>query len=278
VCGRQADQVERRAADQGALAGQADRFQILGLELGKDESVDGGAGAYCVTPGFVFDWRRVGLAHRLEGPEGALLGGDHVLGRLRFAGGRRFVPDRAISDPGSQVGDFGVGEFALRRHFEALVCLGDSLQKQAVIGIARNDCGAGFAAFEEGFAAAHFQTAHARARVAGETVFRQKRADAHLEEVALIGDGSRRQGGRQEKRRQRKCQARRGSHDFDFSAWRHCFAVTPGPLTDACAVTGNVALALALIFPRRVRADWLLVCIWGNLRVLRERHYRFIRF
>ena len=84
--GRQADQVERHAAEQGPFIRRGRGSEVLFFELFEDERVD-----RIADPGCVFDGRRAGIAKRLEAPPiAAGAGGGRQLQR----------PQRAIFRPG----------------------------------------------------------------------------------------------------------------------------------------------------------------------------------
>ena len=171
--GREAGEIVGGAAEEGALIGGLHRRESLFVQLRDYEAVDGGV---CVG------LRRVGLADRLERPEGALFGGYDVFAGFCGGGYWGVRPDCAGFYPGGDLFDFFVLEAALRRHFQ-LALLADGLDEQAVVRVARGDCRAGFTAFEQGLAGAHFEASHFRCGVAGEAVFREDRADAHFKEL-----------------------------------------------------------------------------------------------
>ena len=58
-------------------------------------------------------------------------------------------PRGAHLDPGGEVGDLGVGELVLGGHLEVDVLVVDGFDEAACSGVAGDDGGAGFAAFEE---------------------------------------------------------------------------------------------------------------------------------
>ena len=102
-------------------------------------------------------------------------------GRRAACAGLR--PDGAILDPGFDVGDFGIFEAAGGRHFEASVGVVESLDHEAGGGIARDDDGAGFAAFERVFGGVELEAAHVFVGVAGVAVVGEEGTDAHFEEL-----------------------------------------------------------------------------------------------
>jgi hypothetical protein len=102
----------------------------------------------------------------------------------------------AEADPFAEVGDYGVGEFAVGRHFDRRVGVGDSLEEQAVGGVTGEDSVAtGAAALEggggvDGEAAGGFGGGVAAVAVSGEDG-----ADAGFEEIRLgPGQGREREG------------------------------------------------------------------------------------
>lgn len=96
-------------------------------------------------------------------------------------------PDGAAADPGDDVEDFGIGEFAGGGHFELGVALADGFDEQAFFGAFEIDGGAGFAAFEEGVAGGHFEAAELGLGVAGEAIFGQDGAHFGFEKLDRVG-------------------------------------------------------------------------------------------
>ena len=148
--------------------------------------------------GIAGDDRRAGLATfkkgfpRIEAQTGAgriavtahaigIQNGFHF-GKEEFTGGLR--PDRAVFHPLGEIGDFLGFELPVWGHFEAGVTMRHGLNQQAVVGLAGNDGGAGFAAFQERRARIETQTRGGGVRVAGVTTADQKRSDFRFEEFA----------------------------------------------------------------------------------------------
>ena len=91
---------------------------------------------------------------RLERPEGALFGRDHILARFRtHHRHRRLGPIRASLHPRGQIQDFLILEFAAHGHLEFRIGLPDRLNQEAFVGIAQYHCRAGFSAFEDALTA-----------------------------------------------------------------------------------------------------------------------------
>ncbi len=145
---RQPDQVVAHAPDQRPLVGGAGGRQVLRLQLGEDEGVDG-----VRRPCLVLDRRHFDWADRLPGAVVALaplqiegrffLGDDGVVGRHRGA----------HLHPRGQVGDDRVGQLALLGHLHGGVLVVERLDDAALFGLTRLKQGAVVAALENARAA-----------------------------------------------------------------------------------------------------------------------------
>ncbi len=126
---RQSGEVERRPADEGAPVGRDGERQAVRPQLLQQEGVDG----ISDLRRRIGNPRRGGPAHRLEGPEGTLLGRDEVAGDLLRLGAGRL---RTAGDPAREDGLLLRRELLLaRRHF----LRDDALNQQAVVGLSGDD-------------------------------------------------------------------------------------------------------------------------------------------
>ena len=85
---------------------------------------------------------------------------------LRGVGDGGCRPDGAGFDPGDDIFDFVVFEFAALRHLQGGSGLLDGADEQALFGVAGDDGGAGLAAFEHAVATIEPQAAQLRIAVA----------------------------------------------------------------------------------------------------------------
>ena len=129
--GREADEVERRAPDQGAAVGLRRGPHLVGFQLREDKRVD-----RTPNPVLLLQRRQRGLLRRLESP---VLPGLGEVERPGLPADPRI--GGAPADPGFDVGDdFRREAVALGRHPDLVVLArADGLEEQAVLGIARND-------------------------------------------------------------------------------------------------------------------------------------------
>ncbi len=190
--GRQTSEIVSRRGGGVRVCWRRDGFEVFFFQLGENEAVD-----IAARPFFVCDGGRRGIGDRPERPEGALFRSDDVRRGVRRGGGLRcgLRPNGAVLDPGFDVGNFGIFEAAGGRHFEARVVVVQRFDHEAGGGIAGNDDGAGFAAFQRVFGGIELQASHVFLGVAGVTVVDEERADAHFEELFV---GRLREDGRNE--------------------------------------------------------------------------------
>ena len=143
--GREADEIKGNATEPGATGGFRGGGEGLLFELGQDIGIDRGAG-----PAGVFDdGRRVG-GEGLEGPVFAAAIEIDSGGGFAGGGGGVFARvGRAHADPGFEIGNDGVGQFAGGRHAEVEIGVGDGFPEAAFVGLAGDDDGAGVAALAE---------------------------------------------------------------------------------------------------------------------------------
>ena len=175
--GRQADQVEGQAADQGPTVGFGRGLETLRLQLRQDEAVDRVA-----RPRLVLDLGRRGIFDRLEAPvSGALAEVERSDLRGR-AGLGRHRPGGSALDPLGQDGDLLGRELGLRRHPEVFG-VADGLDQEALLGLAGEQGRAGVATFQGVGQAIEPQAPLGLAlAVAREAAVGQQRADLRLEE------------------------------------------------------------------------------------------------
>ena len=181
--GREAGEIEVGAADEIAFGGRLVGREFFGIELGGDEVVEGRGGPLRVL-------------HRWEsrfgdgqvGPEFALLRGDGVV--ALGDGDVEFRPEGTVLDPFLEERDFGGGNFcSAERHLHFVVGVFDGLDEEALVRVAGDDGGAGFAAFEEAVAGGHGEAAERGCGVATEAAVGEDGADLELEMLGLVGRG-----------------------------------------------------------------------------------------
>ena len=164
---RQADQIETHAAKQRDAVGFGRGRNLLSLEAGENERVDGVA-----RPIGEFHFRRIDARGRHEGPVNIFLG--------LLAGGCA----RSLSDPTLNKLNLRIAE---RRFFvghprNVVVRAGDDLQEDAFPGLRRIDRRAAVAALPQKFGSVHAQTALLlRSTVAAVAMLRENRL--HLAHV-----------------------------------------------------------------------------------------------
>ncbi len=154
--GRQAVQVKIDSPGQllrGRLRGGS---QPVFLQLGEDEGVYGIADFVLR----IADCGQRRSFHWLEGPPGAVFLGE-LPGLARGLGGGDLGlgPGRAHGDPLFEDGDFFVGEFAIGRHLQIRVRVGDRFDEQGGVRLVRHHGGAAFAALPEVGQIVHAQAA-----------------------------------------------------------------------------------------------------------------------
>ena len=201
---RQADQVERNPADQGAAVGRLRWRQALLLHLGEDKGVDG-----ILHPRRVLHGRRLRPSHWLERP--VMLAGV-VHGHFGSGDGHAVRPRGAHLHPGRQYlyGRRRQRRTRRRRHLVFAV-LANGVNEIAIVRIAGDDDGAGIGALEEGRFGVEAQSAALLVgAVAGHAIVGQHGADARLEELGGVGVGgvggaARRQQGEGEPTAGEKC-------------------------------------------------------------------------
>jgi hypothetical protein len=128
---RQAKQIERGAANEGARVGFFHGLKSRRLELGKNKMVD-----RSTRPGRLLDLRRRMIAHRLERPELPILVANrpwraHRPGRP----GDRNGPRDADGQPMFQGLDFVVGQLTIGGHLQ-IAGVVDHRNQQTFVGLA----------------------------------------------------------------------------------------------------------------------------------------------
>ena len=142
--GREADKIERGAAEERDFVGGAVGPEVLLFQLREDERIDGIA---------------LGSGDGLEGPV-ALLGiGVAGFRRGGGAGGGGGVPDGAGFDPVLKDGDLLLVEASAERHLRREL-RGEMAIQAAFGGVARHEGRAVFATFHQSVAAGEIQVAH----------------------------------------------------------------------------------------------------------------------
>ncbi len=142
--GRQAGEVEGGAADEHALLGGRGERKALFGEFYADEGVDR-------VPRL--QRRHFRLRNRAEGPVlAAVLDVDHARSGVLCVGDRLTRIGCAHEYPFLQRFHFGGWEGSFRRHLQILVLVADGFDDVALFEIARDERGAGVAAFEDGLA------------------------------------------------------------------------------------------------------------------------------
>ena len=184
---RQADQIERGAAEQGALVGRGDGCETLVLEARQDETVDG-----LPDPDLVLDLGRLGIFDPSIGP---VLPAGAVVERLGRSRGDHRLPGAgarvgcASADPLLEIGDHVGRQLAVWRHLrEALVV--ERLDHQAVLGRSRDDHRAAVASGAQPLGIEQNQSAadlRGIVAVAGIAALDQNRPDLRLEELEVGG-------------------------------------------------------------------------------------------
>ena len=163
-----------RAANHRPLVRPLDRPQLLLLQFGQNEAVDGCFG----PPSVLYYWRRW-LLNRLKRPELPLF---RSYCELRFLHDRRHCWLGVLGGPESghrlnpvpQIGDLIVLEFgAAHGHLQLRVQLGNGLDEQALVGPSRKNSRAGFSTCQKGDSRVDPQTAEFAVGVAGVTAIRE---------------------------------------------------------------------------------------------------------
>ena len=181
--GREAGQIQGRAADQVVPVGLPHRLHPLLFQARQNEAVDRRA-----RPSRILYLGRRRILERQQRPEGLPLGRDRVLFRALGGGGRAgggcgCRPHRACLDPRDDVFDLRLLELAAHGHLELCIGLPDGIHQNALVGIARHDGSAASAAFQQGHPAVHPQPAHGSTGVARVAIVCQDRPHFGFEKV-----------------------------------------------------------------------------------------------
>src|SRR5438132_116195 len=180
----ESDEIKRHAPKPGILVCRRCRLEVLFFQSCQDETVDGRSNPILLT-----DRRRNWLLNRPEGPEGSpVLKIDSRLRtgcRCRLAAG----VGSAHLYPGSQVSNLLVAQFAVGRHLEMKVLIGNSLDQQTLLRKMRNDGRSTIAAFQKRCTGIQPQPSHEYGRlgaVARQAFFHQNRPNSPLEKLDLF--------------------------------------------------------------------------------------------
>ena len=179
-----AREIDGRAADQGTLVGLGRGGHSGRFEPGQNERIDRRA-----DPLTVVDRRRYGGTYRLERPMRPFIAGARSGSSARSFSWRRIDRPRCTEcNPLPEGRDGGLGQLAVRRHFQLFVGVRDSLDEQALVGLGRHDRRPGFAPLEHRFAAIQPQ---ARGLLLGSVALHaavdQDRPDPRLEKLDRFG-------------------------------------------------------------------------------------------
>ena len=214
--GGEADEIEGEAADEVAAIGVWGGLEVMGFEVGEDEVIDGGA-----RPSGIFEGGERGILRGDEGPELALFGPiKGFLGRGEGSGGGGSRVWGAHFDPGGEVGDHGVGEFAAAfdgGHGGVFVGVMEGGDEETGGGIPGDDGGAGVAATAEGVWGIEEEPAANFIGIGGvtfEAFVDEDGADLFFEESGLggIDGGARGESGRGGEDREREKQGERAHY------------------------------------------------------------------
>ncbi len=184
--GRQAAQIKREPADQGAGIGGGRGLEAAAFEGREQETVQ-----RLFRPGRVPDGGDRRGEQGLPGPMlgAALLEVELDLGG-RGSGSAALGPRRPALHPLGEVGDLLHRKLSLGGHLELDILIADGLDERTLVGPAGNERGAGVSALEGGFEAVEPQSAfqlRGAGAVAGVAAVDEDGADFFLEELGAGG-------------------------------------------------------------------------------------------
>ena len=138
-------------------------------------------------PRRIVDGGRLGVADRLERPEGPLLGSDTKAACPARGPRSRIRPTGAVLNPHCKIVHFFSAELALWGHRKLGVIMTNCLEQQALLGITWHNRRPAAAAFDHPLPRIQAQAAEFRLGVAREAVLRQNGPHTQFEELVLGG-------------------------------------------------------------------------------------------